>query len=77
MPGRIMQLVARAIALAGLAIVGFVLGDAPIPDETVEIVNDDSMAIAAGVVSIAGLAVDMFIHKLGAGGLLKPAGGGQ
>lgn len=72
---RIIQLLARAVTFAGLGVAGFVLGDAPIPSETIEIVNDDSMAIAAGLVSIIGAIIDGFIHKLGAGGWLKPAGG--
>lgn len=68
MSSRIVQLIARKIALVMVAVAVWLVPDLP-EDQQAQIADFAGM-IAAGLVAFAGLVVDLLIHKLNNGGIL-------
>lgn len=76
MNARLIQVVSRAIGVVLLTIAGFLFGD-EVAGENAATIGQFGDAIAAAIVGFMTLVLDLFIHKLATGGVMKPAGGGS
>lgn len=77
MKSRITQLIARYIGVALMGIAGIVAGGELSADSSAQI-GELSTAIAIGVVGFLTVVVDLVIHRVNNGGILKaPSDGGR
>lgn len=70
---RMIQLVARYIGVGLLAVAGWLLGEEPSAEQA-QAIQAGSMALAVAVGGLISLGVDLFLHRLGAGSVMTPAG---
>lgn len=73
MQARLIQLVARYLGAALMAIAAFLFGD-QVAGENAETIANFGNAIAVAIVGFLALIADLLIHKLATGGVMKPAG---
>ena len=74
MKARIVQLIARVIALAALGVAGWLSASGEVDPETQQSVVEISSAAAGLVVAFGAVLVDLLIHRAETGGVTKPAG---
>ena len=70
MKARLIQLLTRYLAVAMLAVVGFIIGDEQTA-QTVSAVNDIAAALAVALVAFVLLLWDLVSHKIQNGWLIK------
>lgn len=73
MKQRIIQLSAKYLGMLGAALAGKAYADLQ-PDTLADIMSSAEVLVG-GFTAIGGIALDLFLHRLGVGSVLKPAGG--
>lgn len=69
MKARLIQLLARYIAVGLMAAAAYLFGD--VSDDTAATIHQNAEALAAALGAVVMLGVDLFVHRIERGGIIK------
>lgn len=74
MANRITQLLTRIIALAFIAVAGFFAGESGLSESDTAAIGEYAGVIAAGIVAVVMIVIDLLIHRAGTGSIFAKPG---